>query len=233
MSAQDRGVAVLTSGGVESAVLLHHIADEGVPVIPVYVRQGFRWERTEVLWLEQFLHETRRPGFRPLEVLVLPLADLYPMGHFGTSGAVPAAGTPDEDCCLPGRNVTILAKAGVFAGTRGLSAIAIGSLGSNPFPDATRAFFEQMAVTISTGLGRTLRIRAPFLALRKPEVILLGRNLPLERTFSCMDPDGQRHCGVCAKCHERREAFRSAGLPDRTAYAGDPAPAESSWISGD
>ena len=219
MNTSTDGVAVLTSGGVESAVLLHHIADEGVPVTPVYVRQGFRWERTEVHWLEQFLERTTRPEFQPHEVLVLPLADLYPEGHFGLSGPVPVAGTPDEDCYLPGRNVTILAKAGVFATTRGLSSIVLGSLGSNPFSDATPSFFELMAKVISIGLDCPVEIRAPFLALTTQEVLLLGRNLPLETTFSCMEPAGLAHCGVCAKCHERRVAFRGAGLADRTEYA--------------
>jgi 7-cyano-7-deazaguanine synthase len=27
------------------------------------------------------------------------------------------------------------------------------------------------------------------------------------------------HCGNCNKCRERREAFRDAGVPDRTRYA--------------
>lgn len=217
-----KGIAVLASGGVDSAVLLHHLADAGVAVQPVFVRQGFRWERVELLWLERFLEAEPRPEFRPVEVLVMPLADLYPEDHFGRQGAVPVAGRPDEECYLPGRNVTVLAKTGVFAALSNLRGIALGSLRSNPFPDATPEFFESMAATLSAGLSHELEISTPLLAFTKPEVILLGKRLPLELTFSCMKPAGERHCGLCAKCEERRQAFRDAGLPDRTDYASRP-----------
>jgi 7-cyano-7-deazaguanine synthase len=213
------GIAVLSSGGVDSAVLLHHLADTGEPIHPVFVRQGFRWERAEVLWLERFLEQAPRPEFRPLEVLVLPLADLYPEDHFGRAGEVPLAGEPDEECYLPGRNVTVLAKAGVFAAVRNLRAVALGPLKSNPFPDATPGFFRRMARVLTEGLDHPLEILAPLLAFTKEEVLLLGKRLPLQLTFSCMEPAGELHCGRCAKCGERRQAFRASGLPDPTRYA--------------
>jgi 7-cyano-7-deazaguanine synthase len=57
-------------------------------------------------------------------------------------------------------------------------------------------------------------------------VIRRGADLPLELTLSCLRPaiDG-RHCGDCNKCRERAEAFVTAGVPDRTAYAVSRAPA--------
>jgi 7-cyano-7-deazaguanine synthase len=47
----------------------------------------------------------------------------------------------------------------------------------------------------------------------------LGRDLPLELTFSCIRPVRDQHCGDCNKCAERQLAFRNAGLADRTPYA--------------
>jgi 7-cyano-7-deazaguanine synthase len=47
----------------------------------------------------------------------------------------------------------------------------------------------------------------------------LGRDLPLELTFSCIAPAGELHCGRCNKCAERRAAFREADREDRTSYA--------------
>ena len=219
MSDTPRGTAVLASGGVESAVLLHHIADDGDPVLPVFVRQGFPWERVELARLEGFLEATHRPEILPLEVLVLPLADLYPDDHFGVTGEIPPAGRPDEEFYLPGRNVTLLGKTAVLAAARNLAAIALGPLGSNPFPDATPSFFRKMEEALAEGLDHPFRIRAPFLDLRKEDVLRLGRDLPLELSFSCMSPEGDRHCGRCGKCWERREAFRASGLADRTDYA--------------
>jgi 7-cyano-7-deazaguanine synthase len=42
--------------------------------------------------------------------------------------------------------------------------------------------------------------------------------VPLELTLSCMRPDGDRHCGLCSKCRERQDAFKSANVLDPTAY---------------
>jgi 7-cyano-7-deazaguanine synthase len=48
----------------------------------------------------------------------------------------------------------------------------------------------------------------------------LGVGLPLEHTFSCIDPVDQLHCGRCNKCAERSHAFADAGMTDPTEYAG-------------
>jgi 7-cyano-7-deazaguanine synthase len=84
----------------------------------------------------------------------------------------------------------------------------------------------------SAALDFKFRIHAPFLTLSKREVMKLGRNLPLELTFSCLSPQKQKgtvpqkgdsplllHCGRCNKCAERKRAFRDSGIKDRTQYA--------------
>ena len=68
--------------------------------------------------------------------------------------------------------------------------------------------------------GRPLEICLPFVSLTKFRVMQLGRNCPLELTFSCVAPSDGLHCGVCNKCGERRAAFRAVGRPDLTRYAG-------------
>ena len=55
--------------------------------------------------------------------------------------------------------------------------------------------------------------------MNKQQVMALGRNLPLELTFSCIAPAGGLHCGRCNKCAERQNAFRDAGITDKTSYA--------------
>lgn len=219
MAVSNRRLAALVSGGPDSAVLVHHLADAAAAVHPLFVRQGLRWEETELAWLRRFLAATPRPNVAPLAVVSLPLDDLYPEDHFSRAGVVPLADTPDEDVYLPGRNLTLLAKAGVFAAVRGLDAIALGPLAGNPFPDATPAFLAAMERALSAGLDRPLRVLAPLAAFRKEEVLLLGRDLPLGLTFSCLDPAGDRHCGRCSKCRERRDGFCAARLADPTDYA--------------
>ena len=53
---------------------------------------------------------------------------------------------------------------------------------------------------------------------KKEEVIMMGRKLPLEFTFSCINPKGYEHCGDCNKCVERKKAFFAVGIFDKTKY---------------
>jgi 7-cyano-7-deazaguanine synthase len=48
-------VAVLASGGLDSAILVAELATEGREVTPIYVRFGLAWEEVEARHLERFL----------------------------------------------------------------------------------------------------------------------------------------------------------------------------------
>jgi len=214
--------AVLFSGGLDSAVLL---AEEAVRemVQPVYVGVGLAWEEAERAVVDRLLRASPLNGrVKPIVALSVDMRDVYAATHWAIRGTPPAYDTPDEDVYLPGRNVILLGKTGVFCAAAGLDRMVIGTLGHNPFPDATAAFREAMSGALSLGLARPIRIDAPFAELSKAEVIRRGAALgvPFELTLSCMGA-GDAHCGLCSKCRERHDAFVEAGLPDPTAYVDD------------
>jgi 7-cyano-7-deazaguanine synthase len=212
-------IAVLISGGLDSAILLGELVRDHPAVDPLYVRNGHIWEAVEHAHLERFLEAVRTPSLRPLRVLDLPVADLYD-GHWSLTGRDgPGAESPDEAVELPGRNVLLLAKAMLWSHLHGNGAVALATLKGNPFPDATPAFFEAFSKVINQAIGGAVRVVRPYAGLAKVEVMRRSRGLPLERTFSCIHPVEGRHCGVCNKCAERQRAFAEAGLPDRTEYA--------------
>jgi 7-cyano-7-deazaguanine synthase len=213
-------VAVLLSGGLDSAVLVAQAAATGV-VQPVYVSAGLAWEAEELSLVARLLQAPPYAGrVLPLVRLTLDVTDLYPDTHWARRGAPPAYDTPDEDVYLPGRNILLLAKAGVLCALRGIPRLAIGPLAGNPFPDATPLFFSSIAQALSLGLDHRLRIETPFVSLHKEAVIGLGASLgvPFALTLSCMKGSGGRHCGSCSKCRERRDGFAAAGIPDPTEY---------------
>jgi 7-cyano-7-deazaguanine synthase len=222
-----RQTAVLLSGGLDSAVLMAHEALTGM-VHPVYVSVGLAWEDAELAMLSRLLAAPAFDGrVAPLARLEFSMHDVYAPTHWAIQGTPPAYDTPDEAVYLTGRNVVLLAKAGVYCAGRRLARLALGPLAGNPFCDATPEFFAAMAQALSLGLAAPFDVVTPFATLHKPDVIRLGASLgvPLAHTLSCMRPqaatsDGApRHCGVCSKCRERRDAFAVAGITDPSDYA--------------
>src|SRR3954465_3377940 len=154
--------AVLLSGGLDSAVLLVDEAASG-DVYPVYVSAGLAWEAAELDVVSRFLAAAPLGAQRrPLVSLTVDMRDVYAATHWAVEGKPPAYHTPDEDVYLPGRNIILLGKAGVFCATAAIDRLVLGTLAHNPFPDATPAFRDAMARALTLGLAHTMRIDAPY-----------------------------------------------------------------------
>jgi 7-cyano-7-deazaguanine synthase len=213
-----QGVAVLASGGLDSAVLVAELLRQGGPVHPIYLRFGLAWEATEEAHLRRFLDTLTSPVPEPLVVLLAPIASVYG-AHWSVGGdAVPDEQSADEAVYLPGRNLLLLAQPSVWCALHGVNTLALGMLKGNPFPDSSREFFDEFGALVRRGLGHALEIVAPFAELTKADVLELGRGLALQCTFSCIDPQGGLHCGRCNKCAERRRAFSALRIDDVTEY---------------
>lgn len=209
---------MLASGGIESSVLVSDALGRYDKVTPVYIKNHLRWEDAEIFWLKKFIRNLRSDKLQPLQILDLTMRDVYD-AHWSITGIkVPGAISKDEAVYLPGRNIIFLAKVGCFAAVNHISSIEIGVLKSNPFHDSSKVFFKRMSQVLSLGLETELEITAPFHKLKKEDVILLGKKLVLDATFSCINPKGYEHCGDCNKCMERKKAFFSAGVLDKTKY---------------
>lgn len=218
-SVNDRSIAVLVSGGLDSAILVGEAVNGYACVHPLYVRCGLFWETVELSYLQQFLDAIRSPALKALAILESPITDIYP-DHWSVRGRdVPDATTPDEAVFLPGRNVLLLTKAMLWCHRYRVPAVALGTLSSNPFPDATPEFFDSIERTMNMAVGGDVRIVRPYAGLHKLDVMNRGRHLPLEFTFACLRPVDGLHCGRCNKCQERRVAFRDVGMVDPTRYA--------------
>ena len=213
------GVAVLASGGLDSAVLTAEYLREGRVVQPIYVRFGLAWEDTEETHLRRFLDTLQSAAVRTLVTLALPVADTYGSHWSLSADDVPDADTPDEAVYLPGRNLLLLAKSSIWCALHGYPTVALGTLKGNPFADSSREFFGDVESLVQTAVDHRLEIATPFSELDKAHVLELGRHLQLQHTFSCIDPTAGVHCGRCNKCAERQRAFEEAAIDDVTIYA--------------
>jgi 7-cyano-7-deazaguanine synthase len=213
--------AVLISGGIDSAILCVELLRDFSRVIPLYIRSGLRWEEAELAGLNRFLGAASVTGIDPLVVLDEPIAEVYG-SHWSTNGSnIPGRDSADLAVYLPGRNLLLTVKAAIWCRLRAIDALALGSLGSNPFPDSTPDFFQSLESLLNQAMDGTLRLIRPFDRLHKTDVLERGKLLPLHLTFSCINPVDGKHCGICNKCAERKNGFRDAGLPDLTPYDDD------------
>lgn len=126
---------------------------------------------------------------------------------------------------VPNRNAIMLALAYGIAVAEQTELVALGAHGGDHFiyPDCRPEFvaaFDAMQRHAVEGFGHPkLHLAAPFLHFGKHQIVKLGTALqvPYGDTWSCYK-GGERHCGTCGTCVERREAFELAGVPDPTAY---------------
>ncbi len=87
------------------------------------------------------------------------------------------------------------------------------------YPDCREPFMEAMAAAIREGTYAHIDLLRPFIDSDKSGIAKLGAMLGVDyaKTWSCYK-GGERHCGTCGTCVERREAFINAGVEDPTEY---------------
>ncbi len=218
-SLKDQVVAVLVSGGVESAAMLVEGLKRHGQVYPIYVRKGLVWEPAELASLKKLLRHFQADGLAPLTVLDLPVEAIYGRHWSLGKAATPGFRAPDTAVYLPGRNLLLLSLAGLFCSIRKIPVVWIGVLKGNPFRDARTGVMKQVEGLLKETLGFRIRIVAPFRRMNKGQVIRRWADVPWEDTLSCLRPKKGRHCGRCQKCAERKAGFRAADVADPTRYA--------------
>ncbi len=198
--------------------MLARLAEAFANVYPIFVRNGHNWEDAEGQALRRFIAAVARPALHPLIELTIPMRGLLDE-HWGEQGYHPGYDDGYAANFIPGRNIMLLGAVVTAAYVRRAPNLALGLLKGNPYPDAQPDFFQAFENMVARGLNFELRALTPLSHLEKEEAILLGKDLPLELSLSCANPQNGRHCGAhCNKCAERQKGFALAGIADPTEY---------------
>lgn len=124
---------------------------------------------------------------------------------------------------VPFRNGLFLSVAASVAVAQGAEEILYGAhaddAAGNAYPDCSVEFNGYMAKAIYTGTGDAVSVVAPFVAKTKADVVAEGLrlNVPYELTWSCYE-GGDKPCGKCGTCIDRKEAFEKNGVKDPLEY---------------
>ena len=139
-------------------------------------------------------------------------------------GEIPEGHYADESMkrtVVPFRNGIMLAIAAGYAESIGAEAVVLGNHEGDHaiYPDCRASFALAMGEAISLGTYAEIRVICPFQNFDKTDIARTAAKLgaPLELTWTCYK-GGEKHCGKCGSCTERREAFQLAGVTDPTVY---------------
>lgn len=216
MDTTKKDALLVLSGGMDSVTMLYDYREQ--IALCVNFDYGSNHNEREAACARE---NCRRLGIELMEI------DLAFMGRYFRSSLLDGADAiPDGEYAesnmlstvVPFRNGIMLSIAAGLAESRGLTRVMIANHGGDHavYPDCRPGFIAAMDRALSEGTYADVRIDAPYTLLTKADIARRGRELGVDYslTYSCYR-GGERHCGHCATCRERREALLAAGLePD-------------------
>lgn len=217
-----RRTVVILSGGLDSAVLLYHLLDhpDFTPIEALSFDYGQRHiqEVSRAAALCENLSVRHRTihlndlGNHLKSALTTP-GQQVPEGHYEEESM--------KQTVVPFRNTIFLSIAAGRAVSENCDVVAFGAHKSDHaiYPDCRPEFVFKLEEAWQLADWTSVALVAPLLHMTKTQVVQIGHKLevPFNKTWSCYK-GGEKHCGKCGTCVERKEAFELAGLKDPVEY---------------
>lgn len=210
---------IVVSGGMDSTTMLYEYADR--IALAVTFNYGSNHNAREI---ECARYNCARLGIELVEIAMPFIGRLFDSSLLSGADAIPDGNYDDENMrstVVPFRNGIMLAVAAGLAESRGLRHLMMANHGGDHaiYPDCRPGFVDAMSKAIAEGTYAGITIEAPYTNITKTDIARRGAALGVDyaHTYSCYK-GGERHCGRCGTCSERREAFAEAGVPDPTDY---------------
>ncbi len=214
---------VLFSGGVDSTTALYWARAKYARVIALSFDYGQR-HRIELLCGRLLTRRLRLPH----QILKMDLRQVGGSALTDKSILLPRYRHPEEieetipPTYVPFRNGIFLSLAAAWAEVHQVHTIICGfnTIDSPHYPDTRAEFVRVMEKAINTGTKAAagnvrLNIVAPFLHLKKSEIIQVGISLGADYSYSISCYNGKEiPCRTCSACLLRQKAWQEAGLED-------------------
>jgi len=207
---------LIYSGGLDSTTMLYEFRES--ISLAVSFDYGSKHNAREIAFAAEHCRELGIPH------LVIPLdfiAKYFRSDLLLSGGEIPEGHYADENMkatVVPFRNGIMLAIAAGLAESRDLDTVLLANHGGDHaiYPDCRPEFIDAFDRAAKAGTYNGVRIVSPYCNITKRDIALRGQALGIDyaRTWSCYK-GGEKHCGRCGTCTERKEAL--AGF-DPTEY---------------
>lgn len=210
---------IIVSGGMDSITLLYEKKEE--IALAVTFDYGSNHNAKEITWAKvhcerlKIKHIVIKLDFmhKYFTSSLLEGADAIPEGHYADENM--------KSTVVPFRNGIMLSIAAGIAESNGLKKVLIANHGGDHtiYPDCRPAFIKAMNEATENGTYVNVSICAPYTNITKADIARIGKRLGIDysETWSCYK-GGEKHCGKCGTCIERKEALALAGIEDKTEY---------------
>lgn len=210
---------IVVSGGMDSITLLYDMKER--IALGVSFDYGSNHNAREIPLAEM---HCRRLGIRHITINLGFMQEHFKSSLLSGADAIPEGHYADENMkstVVPFRNGIMLSVAAGLAESNGLKYIMMANHGGDHtiYPDCRPEFVEAMDKAVMNGTYINVRVLAPYTGITKADIARKGALLGIDysETWSCYK-GGDKHCGKCGTCVERKEALAEAGITDTTDY---------------
>lgn len=214
-----KNALIVLSGGMDSTTLLYDYKDS--IALAVSFDYGSNHNAKEIPFAKMHCD---RLGIRHLVIPLEFMGKYFKSSLLEGADAIPEGNYDEENMkstVVPFRNGIMLSIACGLAETYGLTQVMMANhFGDHAiYPDCRASFVKAMSEAMKEGTYEGITILAPYTGISKTDIARRGQHLGLDfaETWSCYK-GGEKHCGKCGTCMERKEALRDAGIDDPTIY---------------
>lgn len=210
---------IIVSGGMDSITMLYDKKDE--IAMGISFDYGSNHNKREIPFAEMHCKRLSIPHITiPLDFMhkyfkssLLEGADAIPEGNYDDENM--------KSTVVPFRNGIMLSIAIGMAESKGLKKVLIANHAGDHtiYPDCRPEFIDAINHAAQAGTYVKAQVTAPYTNITKSDIARIGKRLGLDykETWSCYK-GGEKHCGKCGTCRERKEALEEAGIEDTTEY---------------
>ncbi|WP_231564481.1 7-cyano-7-deazaguanine synthase QueC [Hoylesella timonensis] len=210
---------IIVSGGMDSITMLYEYQQR--IAIGVSFDYGSNHNQKEIPLAKM---HCERLGIRHIVIPLSFIHDYFKSSLLEGDDAIPEGHYEEENMkstVVPFRNGIMLAVGCGLAVSNHLKYVMIANHGGDHtiYPDCRPEFIDSFSQAMTAGTFEGITILAPYTRISKGEIALRGKKLGINyaETWSCYK-GGDKQCGKCGTCVERKEALAFAGIKDDTPY---------------